>query len=75
MTIKVGTTRLTMVRVTIQRKKRGRWVRVARATRPTIANRVTVRASRLKRGRHRVRVSVYNGAGSGSPVTRGFRVR
>jgi len=74
-TVKVGTSRLAMVRVTIERKKGGRWVRVARATRGTVANRVTVTATRLKRGRHRVRVSVYNGAGTGTPVTTGFRVR
>jgi len=74
-TVKVGTTRLAMVRVTIERKKRGRWVRVARATRGTVANRVTVKATGLKRGRHRVRVSISNGAGSGTPVTKGFRIR
>jgi hypothetical protein len=73
-TVKIGTTRLATVRVTIERRKRGLWVRVARATRGTVNNRVTFRATRLKRGRHRVRVSVYNGAGSGSPVTQRFRV-
>jgi hypothetical protein len=34
-----------------------------------------VKLSRLKRGTHRVRISITSGAGKGSSVTKTFRVR
>jgi subtilisin family serine protease len=74
-TIRVTTTRLAIVRVTVERRKGRRWVREARTTRVTVGNRVTVTAKRLKRGVHRVRISVSSRAGSGTPVTKAFRVR
>jgi subtilisin family serine protease len=74
-TVKVVTTRLAMLRVTIERKRGGRWSRVKRSTVGTVANRASVAARRVSPGRYRVRVSIFNGAGSGTPMTQGFRVR
>jgi subtilisin family serine protease len=73
-TVKVATTRLAMLTITVERKK-GRWVRVARRTLASFGNRATFKVSRLKRGRHRVRVSISNGAGRGTSVSKTFRVR
>jgi hypothetical protein len=73
-TVKVVTTRLAMLRVTIERKGKGRWRRVKRSTVGTVANRASVSARRIPPGRYRVRVSIYNGAGSGTPLSKRFRV-
>jgi hypothetical protein len=61
--------------VTIERKRSGRWIRVKSSTVGTVANRASVAARRISPGRYRVRVSIYNGAGNGTPVTQRFRVR
>jgi hypothetical protein len=50
-------------------------VRVARRTAASVENRVTLKISRLKRGRHRVRISVSSNAGAGTRVSTSFRVR
>jgi subtilisin family serine protease len=73
-TVTVVTTRLSMLRVTIERKRSDRWIRVKSSTVGTVANRASVAARRISPGRYRVRVSIYNGAGSGTPVTQRFRV-
>jgi thermitase len=74
-TVKVSTTRLAMVTVTVERAKGKRWVRVARKTLATSRNRASLRLSHLKRGTHRVRISISSSAGKGSSVTKTFRVR
>ena len=75
MIVRVITTRLANVRVTIERKRGRRWVRVKRRRAATVANRVSVAARRVRPGRYRVRVSIANGAGRGTPVSKRFRVR
>ena len=74
-TIVVKTTRLATVTMIVERRKDGRWVRVARRTVATLENRATGKVSRLKRGRHRVRISVSSNAGAGTRVSTNFRVR
>ena len=74
-TVKVETTGLAMVTVTVERKKGKRWVRVARKTLATSKKRADLKVSHLKRGTHRVRISITSGAGNGSSVTKTFRVR
>jgi len=71
----VRTTGAANVRITIERKRGRRWVRVTRRTRTTSSDRVALTVKRLKRGRHRVRISISSAAGRGSSVTKGFRVR
>ena len=61
------------MRITVERKKGRRWVRVARKT--VGGSRATLKLSRLKRGTHRVSVSISNSAGNGSSVSKTFRVR
>jgi hypothetical protein len=73
-TVKVRTDRPATLRVTIERKRGTRWVRVTRKT-VGASNTATVRASRLKRGRYRVRISISSTAGRGTPATKSFRVR
>jgi thermitase len=72
-TIRVTANRLATMRITVERKKGRRWVRVARRT--VSGTRGTLRVSRLKRGRHRVRISISSSGGRGTPVTKRFRVR
>jgi subtilisin family serine protease len=72
-TVKVVATRAATLRITVERKKGRRWVRVTRRT--VGGARATLRLSRLKRGSHRVRVSISSGAGAGTPVSKRFRVR
>jgi hypothetical protein len=74
-TVAVGTTRLAILRVTIERRKGGRWVRVTRQKLVTVGNRATVTGRRVAAGRYRVRVSISTSAGTGGLVTKGFRVR
>ena len=64
-----------MVRITVERKKGRRWVRVTRRTEAARGNRATLKLSRLKRGTHRVRVSISSSAGNGTSVSKTFRVR
>jgi hypothetical protein len=64
-----------MVTVTVERRKGKRWVRLTRKTVATSGNKASVKLSRLKRGTHRVRISITSGAGKGSSVTKTFRVR
>ena len=71
----VTTTGVATVTITVQRKKGARWVRVTRRTRATVSNRVALTVKRLRRGRHRAKVSILSAGGRGIPVTRGFRVR
>jgi hypothetical protein len=74
-TVRVSTDGLATVRITVERKKGRRWVRVTRKTLVTSRNRTTLRVRGLRRGRHRVRISVSSAAGRGSSVTESFRVR
>jgi Subtilase family/Thrombospondin type 3 repeat len=73
--VKVTTSRVATLRITVERKRGGRWVRVARKTIVTSGNRASLTVKGLKRGAHRVRISISSSAGSGTPVTRAFRVR
>ena len=41
----------------------------------TISNRVALTVKGLKRGRHRVKVSINSANGRGTPAIKGFRVR
>jgi subtilisin family serine protease len=72
-TVKVAATRAATLTITVQRKKGRRWVRVTRRTVSGTGS--TLRVSRLRRGSHRVRVSISSGAGAGTPVSKSFRVR
>jgi subtilisin family serine protease len=72
-TIRVTASRLAMMRITVERKKGRRWVRVVRRT--VSGTRGTLKVSRLKRGKHRVRVSISSSAGRGNSVSKTFRVR
>jgi subtilisin family serine protease len=72
-TVTVKATRLATIRITVERKKGRRWVRVARRT--VGGSRATLKLSRLKRGTHRVRISISSSAGRGSSVSKTFRVR
>jgi Subtilase family/Thrombospondin type 3 repeat len=74
-TVKLATTRLAMVTITVERKKGRRWVRVARRTAASFGNHASMTVKRLKRGKHRVRVSISSGAGAGRSVSKSFRVR
>jgi thermitase len=74
-TVKVATTRVAIVTVTVERAKGKRWVRVARKTITTSRNRASLKLQRLKRGTHRVRISITSSAGKGSSVSKTFRVR
>jgi subtilisin family serine protease len=72
-TVKIAATRLATMRITVERKKGRRWVRVARKT--VGGSRATLKLSRLKRGKHRVRISISSSAGRGNSVSKTFRVR
>jgi hypothetical protein len=48
---------------------------VTRKKRIASGTRATLRVSRLKRGSHRVRISISSGAGAGTSVSKSFRVR
>jgi subtilisin family serine protease len=72
-TVRVKSTSPATIRITVQRKKGRRWVRVARKT--FAGTRATYKVKRLKRGRHRVRISISSEAGRGSSRTKSFRVR
>ena len=61
------------MRITVERKQGGKWVRVTRKTISGTSG--ALKVSRLKRGPHRVRVSISSSAGGGTPVTKTFRVR
>jgi hypothetical protein len=74
-TIRVSTDGVATVRLTVERKKGRRWVRVTRKTLVTSRNRATLTVKRLKRGTHRVRISISSAAGRGTPVTKSFPVR
>ena len=74
-TVNVATTRLATVTVTVERAKGKRWVRVARKTIATSKNRASLKVSHLKRGTHRVRITISSSAGNGSSVSKTFRVR
>lgn len=74
-TIRVATSDVATLRVTVERRKGRRWVRVTRRTVVTSDQLARLKVSRLKRGRHRVRISISNSAGSGTSVTKSFRVR
>ncbi|HET9740836.1 MAG TPA: S8 family serine peptidase [Solirubrobacteraceae bacterium] len=74
-TVRARTTRAATLRILVQRKSGRRWVKVKRRTLATTANRVRLKVSRLRRGRHRVVVAVYSSAGVGTPATRYFTVR
>ena len=71
--VQVTATRLATIRITVERKKGRRWVRVARRT--VAGTRATVRLSHLRRGTHRVRISISSSAGNGNSKTKIFRVR
>jgi subtilisin family serine protease len=74
--ITVRTSRAATVRITVQRKKGQRWVRVARttvATSPT--NRARLRTKRLRAGRYRAVVVLSSSAGRVPAQSKRFRVR
>ena len=71
----ISTTGPATVRITVERRRGRRWVRVTRKTRVASGTSVTLSVSRLKRGSHRVRVSISSGAGAGKSVSKTFRVR
>ena len=71
-TVRVVTSGQATVRITVERKRGRRWVRVVRKTIVTSGNRARLRVSPLRRGAHRVRISI---ASSGTSVTKSFRVR
>ncbi len=73
--VRASTTRAATLRILVQRKVGRRWVKVKRRNLATIGNRVTLKVTRLRRGRHRVVVAVYSNAGTGTPATRYFTVR
>ena len=74
-TVTVSTDRAATVKVTVERKKGGRWVRVTRKTIVTAGNRARLKVSGLRRGAHRARVSISSSGGAGTPRTKSFRVR
>jgi subtilisin family serine protease len=74
-TVSVSTSRAATVQITVERRKGGGWVRVTRKTRATVGNRVSLTVTRLKRGAHRVKVTISSSGGAGSPRTKSFRVR
>ena len=74
-TVTVSTSRAATVRILVQRKQGRRWVRVTSRTRATVGNQVSLTVTRLKRGVHRVKVSISSSAGTGTPRTKSFRVR
>ena len=74
-TVRASTSRAATVRILVQRKKGTKWVKVKKRTLSTSGNRAKLTVRRLKRGRHRIVVAVYNNAGSGTSATRYFRVR
>jgi hypothetical protein len=74
-TIRIATSDVATLRVIVERRKGRRWVRVTRRTLTTSGHLARLRVSRLKRGKHRVRISISNSAGSGTSVSKTFRVR
>jgi len=74
-TVTVETTRRATVRVTVETKRGRKWKRVARKRLVTSGTRARVKVTGLRRGVHRVRISVSSSSGTGEPVTKGFRVR
>ena len=74
-TVKVATTRRAMVTVLVERAKGKGWERVARKTVATSRNRASLKLSHLKRGTHRVRITISSSAGKGRSVTKTFKVR
>ncbi|HWM11984.1 MAG TPA: thrombospondin type 3 repeat-containing protein, partial [Solirubrobacteraceae bacterium] len=74
-TVRVSTDGVATVRITVERKKGRRWVRVTRKTLVTSRNRTTLTVRGLRRGTHRARISVSSAAGPGSSATESFRVR
>jgi subtilisin family serine protease len=74
-TVRVRTSREASVRITIERKKGKRWVRVSRTTRTTRRGRASLTVKRLRKGTHRVVVTVKNSSGSGTARSKSFRVR
>ena len=71
----VKTTGPATVRITVERKRGSKWVRVTRKTIVSVGNAARLTVKRLKVGRHRVRISISSSAGRGTPVTKSFRVR
>ena len=71
----ISTTGPATLRITVERKRGHRWVRVTRTTRTASGSSATLSLSRLQRGSHRVRVSISSDAGAGESVSKSFRVR
>jgi thermitase len=74
-TVTVRTSRAATVRITIQRKRGHRWVRVTRKTLATSGNRVSLKVKRLRKGRYRAVVVLSSSAGRTGAITKAFRVR
>ena len=74
-TITVRTSRAATVRITLQRKRGKRWVRVVRKSLVTSGNRVTLRTARLRRGSYRAVIVLSSSAGRTRAKTARFRVR
>ena len=74
--ITVRTSRAATVRITVQRKRGKRWVRVTSKRLLTSAtNRVRLRTKRLRAGRYRVVVVLSSNAGQTAAQVKRFRVR
>jgi subtilisin family serine protease len=75
-TVTVRTSRAATVRITIQRKRGHRWVRITRKTLvTTTGNRVSLKVKRLRKGRYRAVVVLSSSAGRTGATTKAFRVR
>jgi thermitase len=74
-TVTVRTSRAATVRITIQRKRGHRWVRVTRKMLATSGNRVSLKVKRLRKGRYRAVVVLSSSAGRTGATTKAFRVR
>ena len=74
-TVKVATTRLADGAITVERKKGTALGAASRARTRAFGKPCDVEGLGLKRGTHRVRVSISSGAGNGTSVSKTFRVR
>ena len=73
--LRIRSSRVASLKVTVERKRGRRWLRVKRSSVITSGNRATVKLSRLKRGSYRVRIAISSSSGRGTSVTKAFRVR
>jgi thermitase len=74
-TITVRTSRAATVRITVQRKRGHKWVRVSRKTLTSRGNRARITLKKLRKGSYRAVVVVSSTAGTAAPAAKRFRVR